>query len=278
LGGGGGGAGGAATDAGSDLATGAGGRADDGGSGDAAARDTSAEAGAGDASDASDASDGPTTCTTFYGAGNPVQYAFNGGANIGWYQFVEHDDTNTGLTSSLGASFTERRSCPGALMLAVNFTAYGSPTAHGESGSAEIFYGNPPNGRNWSAYKAVHAWVKVQTADPLGLDGVNFYVRSGNRTKYLSDFGASAMLTDWHELVLDLTNVGTGFPGVISSDIQVMGFEVVLHMTPPAGAPATPSQVILLVDDIWLEALPVPDGGTGDGATDRGAGDGAAGQ
>jgi len=41
-------------------------------------------------------------------------------------------------------------------------------------------------------------------------------------------------------------------------------------MAPPAGAPATPSQVILLMDDIWLEALPPSDAGT-DGGGEGGA-------
>jgi hypothetical protein len=86
----------------------------------------------------------------------------------------------------------------------------------------------------------------------------------------------------FRELVLDLTDPGTGpFNGVTPSDIQLMGFEVLLNMAPPAGAPATPSQVILLMDDIWLEARPPSDAGAdagdggdlaGDAASDTPAG------
>ena len=75
---------------------------------------------------------------------------------------------NSGLTTSLGASFTDGHTCPGALVLGVNFTAYGSPPVHGEAAATEHYYAASPNGRNWSAYKALHAWIKVQTADPLG--------------------------------------------------------------------------------------------------------------
>jgi len=55
----------------------------------------------------------------------------------------------------------------------------------------------------------------------------------------------------------------------LANDVQLIGFEVALNQTPPTGAPATPSQAVLSVDDIWLEALPPGDGGTdaADGAT-----------
>ena len=141
-----------------------------GGSGGA---NTNTDAGA-DRTDGGDGATGP--CTTTFGPNNPVQFAFNGGANNGWYQYVgaTSDLANSGLTTSLGASFTDGNSCPGALQFAVNFTAYGPPNGHGESGSTEIFYGAPPNGKNWSPYKNLHAWIKMQTADFLGIDGVYF--------------------------------------------------------------------------------------------------------
>ena len=208
---------------------------------------------------AGDAARDTRPCVTDFGASNPLQFAFNGGVNGGWNQFVGHDEADAGLTTSLGASFTEGHSCPGALSFAVNFSAYGPR----ESGATEYFYAVSPNGRNWSAYKALHAWIKIQSVDPLALDGVYFYVKSGGNAKYQSDFGAGATLADWHELVVDLTNPGTGFGGVIPTDIQLMGFEVVLRTSPPPGGPATPSQIILLADDIWLEGLPPGDAGAG---------------
>jgi hypothetical protein len=213
------------------------------------------------AADSSDTAGDAThvPCVTDYGARNPVQFAFNGGVNGGWIQFVANDQADAGLTTSLGASFTEGHSCPGALSFAVNFAAYGPR----ESGATEYFYASSPDGRNWAAYKALHAWVKIESVDPTALDGVYFYVKSGGGAKYQSDFGAGATLADWHELVVDLTNPGTGFGGVIPTDIQLMGFEVALRTSPAAGAPARPSQIVLLADDIWLEALPAGDGGAG---------------
>jgi hypothetical protein len=250
-----GGAGGAGTG-------GAGGQADAGSSD--AANPTDASPSDVRVGDASPEAAGP--CTTSFGAGNLVQYAFNQGANNGWYQFIGHDEGNTGLTSSLGASFTDGHSCPGSLVFGVNFMAYQTPTIHNESAATEIYYTDSPNGKNWSAYRALHAWVKVQTADRLGLNGVYFYVKSGNG-KYQSAFGASAALADWHELVIDLTVPASGFNGVVPNDVQLIGFEVALNQTPPTGAPTTPSPAVLSVDDIWLEALPPADGGASDGAT-----------
>jgi len=267
----------ATNDGGLGGASGTGGAgATDGGTGgrtEAGTSDGSSDATSDGSSDAtsdtsSDSAEASGPCTTSFGAGNPVQYAFNQGANNFWYQFIGHDEGNTGLTSSLGASFTDGHTCPGSLVLAVNFMAYQSPTLHNESVSTEIYFSDSPNGKNWSAYKALHAWVKVQTADRLGLNGVYFYVRSGGG-KYQAAFGASATLSDWHELVIDLTVPASGFNGVVPNDVQLIGFEVALNQTPPTGAPATPSQAVLSVDDIWLEALPPGDGGTdaADGAT-----------
>ena len=272
-------------DGGSGGATGTGGAPADGGAGrdggDSGSGGAPADGGADVADSQADASDarmdvsGP--CVTDFGAGNPVQYAFNGGANLGWYQFVSPQGAD--LTTSLGASFTDGHSCPGALQLGVNFTAYGSnPNAQAVAGSAETYFGAPPNGRNWTAYKSLHAWIKVMTADYQQIAGVYFYVKSGNAMKYQSaPVPSSQDLSDgrFRELVVDLTNPGTGpFNGVTPSDVQLMGFQVLLNMAPPAGAPATPSQVILLMDDIWLEALPPSDAGTdggGEGGAEAGA-------
>jgi len=264
----GGGTGGRDGGTGSDVAPTDGGGGRDGGGTEVATGDsrpdTSAEAG----------SDGPSVCTTFYGAANPVQYAFNGGANNGWYQFLHDSDTpnpSTGVTTSLGASFSDGKSCPGALLLRVNFMTYGLSTAQAPSGSTETFFGSTPNGRNWSAYKNLHAWIKVEATDYQQLAGVYFYVKSGNQMHYQDAVATGATLNNgqFHELVVDLSVVPTGpFNGVVANDIQLIGFQVLLNMAPPTGAPATPSPVNLLVDDIWLEALPVSDAGTSDAATD----------
>ena len=270
----GGGTGGAPSDgggAGRDGSTGVDGSAGrDGGGNDVATGDSRPDAG-------DLGSDGPSTCTTFFGAANPVQYAFNGGANGGWYQFL-NDPPNSGLTTSLGASFTDGHSCPGALLLRVNFTAYGLPNAQAPSGSTEIFYASSPGGRNWTAYKNLHAWIKVEATDYQQLAGVYFYVKSGNQMKYQSApvaTGADLSNGQFRELVVDLTNVGTGpFNGVTANDVQLIGFQVLLNMAPPTGAPATPSPVNLLADDIWLEALPASDAGADGGDSDA-AGDAA---
>jgi hypothetical protein len=294
----GGAAGGTATDAGTDHTTGAGGtgaggRADagsdtgtmvdarDGSAGDTGTTDAPADApadvptdtgtdlGATDVREAGPDTSGP--CVTSFGAGNTVLYAFNLGANEGWKTFVNNDGSNT-LTTSLGASYSEGHSCPGSLQVGANFVAYQPPAQHNESASAELYYTASPNGRNWSAYRSLHAWIKVQTADVLGLNGVYFYVKSGGGAKYTSAFAASADLADWTELVVDLVDPGSGFNGIIPTDVQQFGFEVALNQTPPTGAPATPSPAILYVDDVWLEAKPPSDGGTGDAASDGASG------
>lgn len=258
---------------GSDVAPTDGSAGRDGGGTDLATGDVATDS-RGDAGDAG--RDGSSVCTTFFGAANPVQYAFNGGANAGWYHFLHDSDPpnpSTGVTTSLGASYTDGKSCPGALLLRVNFMAYGLPNAQAPSGSAEFFYGVSPGGRSWTAYKNLHAWIKVEATDYQQLAGVYFYVKSGNQMKYQSApvaTGTDVSNGEFRELVIDLTNVGTGpFTGVTASDVQLIGFQVLLINTaPPTGAPATPSPVTLLVDDIWLEALPASDAGTDGGAGD----------
>ena len=253
-----------------------------GSSGDGAADHASGGSGGGggaavdSGSDGTDARDGSMACTTSFGAGNPVQFAFNGGSNVGWYQFVggQSDLANSGLAQmiSLGASFTDGNSCPGALQFGVNFTAYGPPNAHGESGQTEYFYSNP--GINWTAYKALHGFIKVTTDDYPEIDRVYFYVKSGNQMKYQAANATGESLSNgkWQHLVVDLTDPGTGpFNGVTRTDINLIGFELLLKMAPPAGAPATPTQAVLLVDDIWLEAAPPTDGGA-DGSADASGG------
>ena len=255
-------------------ASGAGGAGGAGGGTGGAVVDAGVDHGPSDAADAADASpDVSGPCVTSFGAGNTLLYAFNGGANGGWTQFVTNDNANSGLTTSLGASFTDGHSCSGALLLAVNFTAYGAPLVHGESAATEHYYNASPNGENWSAYKALHAWIKVQTADPLALAGVYPYVYSGPAPNYQGTSATASDATNWHEVVIDLTRPAGGGAGVVATDIVKFGFEVVLNMAPPAGAPPTPSPVYLLVDDIWLEGFPPADGGAGDGsASDAGSG------
>ena len=269
------GTGGAKADGGADShdastgtgGTGAGGAPADGGAG----RD-------GASSDAGDVhGDGPSVCITSYGAGNPVLYAFNGGVNLGWYQF-SNDPPDGGVTTSLGASFTEGPMCPGALQLGVNFTAYGTPGGMAQSGSIETYFGDSPNGRHWTAYKNLHAWIKVLTADYQQIAGVYFYVKSAAQVRYQAatsvPTGSDLSNGQFREVVIDLTNPGTGpMNGVAANDVQLMGFQVLLNNAPPTGAP-TPSQVILLVDDIWLEALPPSDAGAdgSDAAPDAPAG------
>ena len=247
---------GPATDAGGDT-SGAGGS----GSTDAQA-DKGTDAGSGDT--AMDmAVDTPTDtprdtgpCVTDYGAGNPVQFAFDGGANQGWTVFGTH---NSQFPLSNAASFTEGHSCPGALILGLNFTAYG------QSAATEFFYGLPPNGKNWTGYKALHAWLKAETDTLSELTGVYFYMKSGSQAFYQNNFVAGANLSDWHEVVIDLTRAPNNGNGVVINDVSQIGFEAALNAGPAAGAPATPSQVLLLVDDIWLEAAPPSDAGAVDG-------------
>lgn len=210
------------------------------------------------------APDASGPCVTNYGAGNPVQFAFNGGVNQGWYTFATHNSDTTGLTTSLGASYTEGRMCAGALLLALN------PTVYGQSGAIETYFGTSPNGRNWTGYKALHAWIKAESANLSELNGVYFYMKSGNAVFYQNAFVAGANLSDWYEAVIDLTRAPSNGNGVVINDVQQIGFEVSLNAGAGTG-PATPSQLFLLADDIWLEAAPPSDAGTDTGsATDAG--------
>jgi hypothetical protein len=199
-------------------------------------------------------------CVTSYGAGNPVQFAFDGGANGGWTVFQTHYTGNPDplFTRSLAASFTEGYSCTGALLEALNFASYG------QSGAIEYFYGVSPNGANWTGYKALHAWIKMETSDPSEVSGVIFYMKSGGQSFYQSAFAAASSLADWHEVVIDLTRAPSNGTGVMINDVQLIGFETFLNATPAVGAPATPSQVLVLADDIWLEAAAAPDAGASD--------------
>ena len=201
-------------------------------------------------------------CVTDFGAGNPVQFAFDKGVNEGWKTFATNNSNLTGLTTSLGASFTEGHSCPGSVILGLNFTAYG------QQGAIEFYYGssptsNPPS-KNWTGFKALHGWLKVETDTLSELNGVNFYMKSGNQMYYQAAFVAGANLGDWHEFVIDLTRPPNAamFSGVMINDVQQIGFEAYLNAAPATGAPTTPSQVLLLVDDIWLEAAAQSDAGT----------------
>ena len=184
---------------------------------------------------------------------------------MGWYTFVD-GMTATNLTTSQGASLTEGHSCPGALQLIVNFTGYGG--AH-EAGFTEFYFGFTPNGRDWSAYKNLHAFVKL-VADYREIDSVFFYVKSGMQMKYQSATATGVSLSNgqWQELVIDLTNVGGPSSGVAANDVQQMGFEVLLKAAAPTAGPATPTQAFLYADDIYLEAKPPSDGGTSDAASD----------
>ncbi len=244
------GAGGSNADARADVATDKG---TDTGSGD-----TSADMAVDTPVDTGHDASGP--CVTDYGAGNPVQFAFDGGANGGWVVFQTHYTGNPDplFTRSLAASFTEGHSCAGALLEALNFASYG------QSGAIEYFYGVSPAGANWTGYKALHAWIKMETATPSEVSGVVFYMKSGNQVFYQSAFAAGSALADWHEVVIDLTRAPSNGTGVAINDVQQIGFETFLNATPAAGAPATPSSVYVLADDIWLEAAPPVDAGTSD--------------
>lgn len=199
-------------------------------------------------------------CVTNFGAGNPVQFAFDGGANGGWTVFQTHYTGNPDplFTRSLAASFTEGHSCVGALLEALNFSAYG------QSGAIEYFYGVSPNGANWTGYKALHAWIKMETSNPSEVSGVIFYMKSGNQVFYQSTFAGAAALADWHEVVIDLTRAPSNGTGVMINDVQQIGFETFLNAAPANDGSATPSQVLVLADDIWLEAAPASDAGVSD--------------
>jgi hypothetical protein len=244
-----GGAGGGAPDAGSDVHTGAGG-AGTGGS------DAGGDAGPIDA----------TACTTSFGAGNRVLFAFDNGSTTGW-ESVGSDPADSGLTLSVGGTTTDGVACPGAAVLTAPFTVYGGA---GNTEQAQIDYQFFNNGGplSYVGYSKLHMSVKVVTTAYGALAAIQpFAGLVSNATPatypYLGQYTGGINSAAWREFIIDLS-------GYSSADFKIgnLGAQVQLQGTAPGGGPAAPTTIQLLIDDVWLEAAPaVTDAGT-DATTD----------
>ena len=69
----------------------------------------------------------------------------------------------------------------------------------------------------------------------------------------------------WHELVLDFAHPGFASAPVVLNAINKFGIQIpLLFSSATDGGPAAPTDVQMLIDDIWLKsAPPAPDAGPG---------------
>jgi hypothetical protein len=221
----------------------------DAGSTDAVADSSPEAAPPADASDAGDAGEaGEAGCTTTIGELNDsgtsqLLFGFDTASEInGWmsFNFMTADGTNV-LTQS-PTQGPPGLGCPGALSLALTYSAYNV------NAGADNFF----TAQNWTGRVRLHFWVKLVTSDYTTINGVEEFVESGNfLLKQFSPFlsGAAFAGGGWVESVVDLTQVG-------NIDLTTIeGFEVSVSTigTMLDGGAAVPPPATLLVDDIWLE-------------------------
>jgi hypothetical protein len=193
-----------------------------------------------------------TTLADLTDGGGQLLYGFDGASIAGWLSQMQ-DSADAGLVATLGDTLTDGHSCPGALTLAVPFTAYGSQ----ENGSVQVSLG----GVNWTGRTELHFWVKLATANFAGISGVQAYVQTDAYAQYTSQFVNASVLADglWHEIVVDLVNptddsYTNADGGVLDlASVSGLGVQVTADTAAPAGGPAEPSTVTLSVDDIWVQ-------------------------
>jgi hypothetical protein len=239
-------------------AGGTGGKVDGGGTGGrvdgGAAGMTATDAGVGgrtdggaDASDARvDTGPGDTgPCVTSFGSSSRLLSSFDNG-NVGWSAGV------SGLAYTFASLRNDGHTCPGAISLNVQYMAYGDSGADVES-----TYGTAAD---WTGFTKVHAWAKLATATFAAVGGVQAFVQSNGYANYANGGYVNAstfMDGNWHEIVFDMLN--PGFGTVTFNAINRIGIQVVVQGARADGGPPAPTEVTLVVDDVWLEAAPPPD-------------------
>jgi len=160
-------------------------------------------------------------------------------------------------TASIGASLTDGHPCPGAASI---YVTYASTT--GQQVTLNYNHNNPP--LNWTGFAKTHFWIKLVANDYTGINGIQPYVQSAtNYSNYKSAFTNTSTFTDgdWHEVAVDIT--GSDLPNVVQIGVQIQFKPAPDAGSSPAGA------VTMLLDSIWNENAPTPDGGA-DGGDARG--------
>jgi hypothetical protein len=136
-------------------------------------------------------------------------------------------------------------SCPGALHIVASFQDYASGAEPHESVHGGLYFDDA----DWSSATALHATVKVApTSAPL--DGIRFFVISGNNYRYTSIFDGQTFENGaWNEMTLKLV-AGAEFD---PTEVKQLGVQVVLKRADASGIPAEPPTVDVWLDDVWLE-------------------------
>src|SRR5205823_1919374 len=104
---------------------------------------------------------------------------------------------------------------------------------------------------------------KLVTSTYAAVNGAQPFVHSNGYTNYANGgFVSGSTFSDgnWHELILDMQH--PGFGTVTFNNINRVGFQMLVFSSASDGGPAAPSDVTMLVDDVWLDpAPPIPDAG-----------------
>jgi hypothetical protein len=230
--------------------------ASDAGSADVVVDSSPEAAPQGDAGDAGDASDSGTAseagCTTTIGELNDagtsmLLIGFDTSAEIvPWTSYTFPTNVSTNVESYSPTDGPSGFGCPGALSLALTYTAYGV-----NSGLDRFYTSGGGATQDWTGRVRLHFWVKVVTSDYTTINGLEEFVQSGSTLKQYSPFltGSSLAGGGWVQSVVDLT------PGANFDPTTVAGFEVQLQTIAAGidGGPAAPPAATVLVDDIWLE-------------------------
>jgi hypothetical protein len=227
--------------------------------GDAAKTDADAATTA-DASDAADTSTGdgsdgavgvPACVTTTAqlgaptdGAASKILFAFDDASDAGIDPAFAAYATGSVIINPPILNPADGHPCAGSLSTTVTYSGF--------SKNAQVYYNyGATNAQDWSSYSVLHFWVKVMTADPTTISGVEPRLDTG--TAYNQHFGNFANGTTfadggWHEVTLNLPIADAG------SDM-VVGFQLELQTgpAPTDGGLTPPPPATFLIDSIWLD-------------------------
>lgn len=226
------------------------GQAGDGQTGDEAATDAHTDGG-----DAT--SDGGACVTTIASLGGSADGGEGGAAPMVLFDFDTSTadaglDTNfsnstyptADATGTLSLTSADGDPCPGALKLAVTYTACGPHD--------DIYYnyGSGSSAKDWTGYTKLHVWLRIVTTDYSEIQGVEPRVDSNAYASELfGGFVSGSTLADgkWHESVSTLT------PGSTYTPSAVNGFQFELQTTSCGADGGAPPSATLLIDSIWIE-------------------------
>ena len=225
--------------------TGAGGRIGTGGmmgTGGTGCGGMSVVGGTGGAIDAGATTDGPPCVTSF--PGQLLDSYDMGTTVVGWIS------ANILAGSNLQVGFNARagHTCPGADQLGATFSGYGATLSWYDSVLQPI---------DWTGRSKLHLWMQIPALNgPSGyslLSELDVVVQSASNANGSTQVFPIQPFSDgaWHEIVFNLL-AATPTPVDLSTAGKI---QIVLTSVgePPVCGPTAPGQIILIVDDIWLE-------------------------